>query len=109
MKKLNESILENLTEAVDNKPVDVIVSGDLTTFKNRKEVEVGLRLGGNFDNSIGTAWFSDIKIESGVADKSDEWKMLCLIFDRTNVTLEINGTKQNFDLNLCQNYRYSSS
>lgn len=39
MKKLNESILENLTEAVDNKPVDVIVSGDLTTFKNRKEAK----------------------------------------------------------------------
>ena len=68
--------------------------------KNREEVEIGFRLGGNYGNSKGTAWFSNMKIESGVADKSDTWNFLCLIFDKTNVDLNINGTTKNFDLTL---------
>lgn len=68
--------------------------------KNRNEVQIGFRLGGNSDDSKGTAWFSDMQIEQGVADTSNNWKFLCLIFDKTNVNLEINGTKKNFNLSL---------
>lgn len=68
--------------------------------KNRNEVQIGFRLGGNSDDSKGTAWFSDMQIEQGVADTSNNWKFLCLIFDKTNVDLEINGAKKNFNLSL---------
>ena len=94
---INES-----TEKSDN----VIGTSDWTKIefvfnsKNRKEVEIGFRLGGNFDNSKGTAWFSDMTIESGVADTSRNWNALCLIFDKTNVNLNIGGVEKNFDLTL---------
>ena len=74
----------------------------LFNSKNREEVEIGFRLGGNYDNAKGTAWFSDISIESGVSDKSSTWNFLCLVFDRTNVDLNINGEDRNFDLTLYQ-------
>lgn len=70
--------------------------------RNRQEVEVGFRLGGNYDNSKGTAWFSDMKIESGVSNQSNKWNFVCLIFDKTNVDLDINGTNKNFNLSLTQ-------
>lgn len=68
--------------------------------KNREEIDIGFRLGGNYDNSKGTAWFSNMKIESGIADTSNNWKVLCLLFNETKVTLDVNGTYKNFDLNL---------
>lgn len=68
--------------------------------KNRNEVQVGFRLGGNYDDSKGTAWFSDITIEQGIADSSNNWKFLCLIFDKTDVNLEVNGGFKNFNLTL---------
>lgn len=70
--------------------------------KNREEIQIGFRLGGNYDDSKGTAWFSDIKIESGISDASNNWKFLCLIFDETNVNLNINGQEKNFNLRLSQ-------
>ena len=74
----------------------------LFNSKNREEIEIGFRLGGNFDNSKGTAWFSDFSIESGVTDESSKWNFLCLIFDKTNVSLNIHGVNKNFDLTLYQ-------
>ena len=68
--------------------------------KNRNEVEIGFRLGGNFDNSKGTAWFSDMKIESGMAEISNEWKFLCLLFDKTDVNVNVNGKMKNYNLSL---------
>ena len=70
--------------------------------KNRTEVEIGFRLGGNFDNSKGTAWFSDMKMEVGTADTSSEWKFLCLIFNNTDVNLEINGQMKNYKFSLSE-------
>ncbi len=70
--------------------------------KNRKEVQIGFRLGGNYDDSKGTAWFSDISIEVGSVDTSNTWNVLCLIFDETNVNLKINGENKNFDLTLSE-------
>ena len=68
--------------------------------KNREEVQIGFRLGGNYDDSKGTAWFSDMTIESGITDTSNNWKFLCLIFNETNVNLNIEGQEKNFNLKL---------
>ena len=70
--------------------------------KNRTKVDVGFRLGGFEDNCIGTAWFSDFKIESGMADRSNNWNFLCVLFDNVDVNIEKNGTNQNVKLHLNQ-------
>lgn len=68
--------------------------------KNRKEVKLGFRLGGYEDDCIGTAWFSDFKIESGIADKSNTWNFLCILFNKIDVNIEKNGNTQNVQLSL---------
>ena len=100
---INETVekSDNVIGTEDWKKVEFIFNS-----KNRTEVQVGFRLGGNYDNSKGTAWFSDIKIEAGVADISNNWKFLCLIFDKTNVNLEINGENKNFNLSLTKSDIY---
>lgn len=77
-----------------------------TTFyfnsKNRTKVDVGFRLGGYEDECIGTAWFSDFKIESGIADESNTWNFLCLLFDYVDVNIEKGERNQNIKLGLTQ-------
>lgn len=96
--------INETTEKSDN----VIGTSDWTKIefvfnsKNREEVQVGFRLGGNYDDSKGIAWFSDITIEEGISDTSNNWKILCLIFDETNVNLNVNGTNKNFHLTLSE-------
>lgn len=68
--------------------------------KNRKEVNIGFRLGGYADSCIGTAWFSDMEIVSGVEDESNTWNFLCLIFNNTNVNVKINGSMKNVKFEL---------
>lgn len=85
----------NVTGTSDWTKVEFVFSS-----KNREEVQLGFRLGGNYDNSKGTAWFSNMQIESGVQDISSTWKFLCLLFDETKVSLDVNNTKQDFDLTL---------
>lgn len=70
--------------------------------KNRTSVDIGFRLGGYEDNCIGTAWFSDFKIESGIADESNTWNILCVLFDNVDVNIEKDGTNQNVKLHLTQ-------
>lgn len=55
--------------------------------KNSEEFSIGFRLGGYIDNCKGTAWFSNITIEEGVSDTSNEWKFACFIYETTNVTV----------------------
>lgn len=74
--------------------------------KNREIVSIGFRLGGNYDDSKGTAWFSDMTIESGIAEESNRWNFLCLLFDETKVTLNVNGVDKNFDLKLSDSDLY---
>ena len=94
--------INETTEKSDN----VIGTSDWTKVefifnsKNREEVEIGFRLGGNNDNSKGTAWFSDMKLERGISDTSKNWNYLCLIFDNTNVNVDVNGELKNYDLSL---------
>lgn len=70
--------------------------------KNRTTVNVGFRLGGYEDNCIGTAWFSDFKIESGISDETKNWNFLCVLFDNVDVNIEKNGVNQNVKLSLTQ-------
>lgn len=64
--------------------------------KNRKEVEIGFRLGGNESNSKGVAWFSDFKLEQGIKDDSSDWNVACFIIK--NVDVNINN--ENLELNM---------
>lgn len=70
--------------------------------KNKEKVDVGFRLGGYEDSCIGTAWFSDFTIESGIRDESNTWNFLCLLFDYVDVNVEKNGVSQNVKLSLTQ-------
>jgi hypothetical protein len=86
---------DNLTGTSDWTKIEFVFNS-----KNRQEVQIGFRLGGNYDDTKGTAWFSDMTIEAGIADTSNEWNFLCLLFDETKVTLDVNGASQDFDLSL---------
>lgn len=74
--------------------------------KNRTEVDIAFRLGGNQDNCRGTVWFADFKLEQGTEIKDSKWNYACFIFKNidvevdqkveTNMTsTEINDIKQN--------------
>ena len=70
--------------------------------KNRTSVDIGFRLGGFEDNCIGSAWFSDFKIESGIADETNTWNFLCILFDNVDVNITQTGIEQNIKLQLTQ-------
>ena len=70
--------------------------------KNRTSVDLGFRLGGYEDKCIGTAWFSDFKIESGIVDETNTWNFLCLLFDYVDVNVEKDGINKNIKLSLTQ-------
>ena len=80
----------------------------LFNSKNREKVKISFRLGGNQNTCTGTAWFSDFKLEKGVATDDANWKMGCFIIDELNVEVEgqqydfkVNGIdKENVELNM---------
>lgn len=57
----------------------------LFNSQNRTSVKIGFRLGGYETKAKGTAWFSDMKIESGIADTTEEWNFACFIMNRVAV------------------------
>ena len=62
--------------------------------KDREEVNVGFRLGGYLGDAKGTAWFSDFKLEEGIAKTdNNEWKFACFIFKNTDVLIGQNQVK----------------
>ncbi len=73
--------------------------------KNREEIEIGFRLGGNESNSKGTAWFSDFKLEQGIKDDSTNWNIACFIMKNVNVDINNNNVKLNMSLSDMQNMR----
>ena len=76
---------------------------DITFYfnsKNRTSICVGFRLGGHKDKCQGAAWFSDLKIESGIADESNTWNFLCVLFNNIDVNIDKGGTTQNVKLSL---------
>lgn len=64
--------------------------------KNRTSIRIGFRLGGNSGTAQGIAWFSDFKLEKGIASKDSNWNAVCFIFE--NIDVEINGEKMNFSM-----------
>ena len=82
--------------------------------KDREEINVGFRLGGYIGEAKGQAWFSDFKLEEGLAEKDNEWKFACFIFKTTNVNInnkEIKLNVTNTDINYIKDTirRFSSS
>lgn len=80
----------------------------LFNSRNRTTVDVGFRLGGYEDNCTGTVWFSDFKIESGLADTSNNWKFVCFIFEELDIQIGENKERLNLkmtssDINDMQN------
>ncbi len=56
--------------------------------KNREEVDIGFRLGGYLGKCTGTAWFSDLTLEEGVSNTTNNWKFACFIFENTDVKIK---------------------
>lgn len=65
--------------------------------KNREKVIVSYRLGGNDGDCIGTAWFSELKVEKGVKRQDTNWKIGCYAIKEVDV--KINGKQYNYTLN----------
>lgn len=65
---------------------------ELVTFyfdsKDRETVEICFRLGSYSSNSKGKVWFSDINIEKGKKEESNEWNVACIIFKNLAVKIE---------------------
>ena len=59
--------------------------------KNKEEINIGFRLGGNLGEAKGTAWFSDFKIEEGIPENNNNWNFACFIFRTTDVTIDNNN------------------
>lgn len=68
--------------------------------KNRTEVNIGFRLGGYAEKVKGTAWFSDFKVESGVPDKNTQWNMICFVFPKIDVDVDVNGKIEHVNLQM---------
>ena len=56
--------------------------------KNRTSVKIGFRLGGNKEDAKGIAWFSDFKLEEGIATTDINWNVACFIFKNVDVNIE---------------------
>lgn len=74
--------------------------------KNREEIEIGFRLGGNDTNSKGIAWFSDFKLEEGIETTSNNWNVACFIMKNIDTTLEDSKSlKLNMELRDIENVK----
>lgn len=63
--------------------------------KDREEINIGFRLGGYLGEAKGQAWFSDLKLEEGIAEQDNEWKFACFIFKTTDVNINNKEVKLN--------------
>lgn len=71
--------------------------------KNRESVEIAFRLGGNKENTKGTAWFSDIVLEKGIKNASTTWNIVCFIFKNVDVKVNAGGTEKQLKLSMNSN------
>lgn len=72
----------------------------LFNSQNHTEVKIGFRLGGYEDNSKGTAWFSDLKVEQGVTSNGNTWKFACFIFPKIEVDVNVNGKMEHVSMTM---------
>ena len=73
--------------------------------KNREEIEIGFRLGGNETKTKGTAWFSDFKLEQGIKDNSNNWNVACFIIKNVDVNIENQNVKLNMGISDIQDMK----
>ena len=74
--------------------------------KNRDEINIGFRLGGNLGKAKGKVWFSNFTLEEGIAENNNNWKFACFIFKNTNVNInnkQINLEVSNSDIKDIEN------
>ena len=60
----------------------------LVDSKNQEKLDISFRLGGNDGFAKGKAWFSDIHVEKGVKDASNNWNVVCFLINNIDVTIE---------------------
>ena len=68
--------------------------------RNRTNVDITFRLGAYDDNSKGTVWFSDFKLDEVKKDENNNWNFICLIMKNLQVDIEKDGKKTKTNLNL---------
>lgn len=61
--------------------------------KDREEVNLGFRLGGNLGEAKGEAWFSEFTLEEGIREENSNWNFACFIFKTTDVEIDGNHVK----------------
>ena len=86
----------------------------LFNSKDREEVNLGFRLGGNAGRAKGEAWFSEFTLEEGSQGEDNTWKYACFIYRTTNVKInnkEIKLSVTESDMNDIRNMinRYENS
>lgn len=82
----------------------IVLSGDndwtkvefMFDSKSNDTVEIGFRLGGNLLRASGTAWFSDLTIEQGIADRTNTWNFGCFVIE--NIDAQAGGKHVNVSL-----------
>ena len=55
--------------------------------KDREEINIGFRLGGNLGEAKGKAWFSEFTLEEGIPENNSNWEFACFIFKTTSVNI----------------------
>lgn len=75
----------------------------LFNSKNRDKINIGFKLGGYQEESKGTAWFSDFKLEAGSAQNNGNWKFGCFIFPKIDVDVNVNGKTEHVYLKMSDN------
>ena len=76
---------KNLIRVNDWKEIELIFNS-----KDREEVNIGFRLGGNLGEAKGKAWFSEFSLEEGIPESNSNWKFACFIFNNTSVNINNN-------------------
>lgn len=66
--------------------------------KNREQIEIGFRLGGNQTNAKGIAWFSEFELEEGIKEDSTTWNIACFILK--NIDVELQETNEEIEISM---------
>ena len=70
--------------------------------KDRTNLDIGFRIGGNEEDCMGTVWFSDFILEETETNRDNEWNFACFIIQATDVTVSKNGQNENIKLSMTQ-------
>ena len=60
----------------------------LVDSKDSDKLDISFRLGGYEGYSKGKVWFSDIHVEKGIKDATDDWNVVCFLINNVDVNLE---------------------